>query len=75
MRLPARLVPVVGVVAASSLWIYLLHWRVYPWLEVECRCWRPLLSLAVGVLAASVVRRVGLPSPAVGRRARESLTR
>lgn len=75
VRLPTLLVPVVGVVAASSLWIYLLHWRVYPWLEVEWPLLATLLSLVVGVLAASAVRRAGPALAAVGRRARESLAR
>ena len=42
VRLPAVAAPLVGVLAASSLWIYLLHWRVYPWLRGRRRrCWRP----------------------------------
>ena len=52
VRLPALAAPLVGVLAASSLWIYLLHWRVYPSFEVESpvlataalagrRAWRP----------------------------------
>jgi hypothetical protein len=45
------------VVAASSLWIYLLHWRVYPWFEVQWPLLATLLSLGVGVGAATVVRR------------------
>jgi hypothetical protein len=57
VRLPALLAPVVGVVAASSLWIYLLHWRVYPAFEVEWPLVATLLSLVVGVLAATAVRR------------------
>ncbi|WP_107773387.1 AMP-binding protein [Nocardioides sediminis] len=59
VRLPAVVAPVVGALAASSLWIYLLHWRVYPRFEVEWPLLATLLSLAVGVLAASVVRRTG----------------
>jgi hypothetical protein len=59
VRLPALLAPVVGVVAASSLWIYLLHWRVYPAFEVEWPLVATLLSLVVGVLAATAVRRGG----------------
>ncbi len=57
VRLPAPAAYLVGVVAASSLWIYLLHWRVYPWFEVQWPLLATLLSLAVGVVAATVVRR------------------
>ena len=59
VRVPAALASVVGALASSSLWIYLLHWRVYPWFEVQWPLLATLLSLLVGVLAASVVRRVG----------------
>ncbi|MEV6811363.1 AMP-binding protein [Micromonospora sp. NPDC051296] len=49
---------VAGVLAASSLYIYLTHWQVYPHL----RDW-PLValaaSLAVGIAYATVVGRVG----------------
>ena len=57
VRLPAAAAHVAGLVAASSLWIYLLHWRVYPWFEVQWPLLATLLSLAVGVVAATVVRR------------------
>ncbi len=68
VRLPALVAPVVGVVAASSLWIYLLHWRVYPWFEVDFPLLATLLSLAVGVAAAIVVRRGGAALAGVRRR-------
>lgn len=69
VRLPALVGPVVGVVAASSLWIYLLHWRVYPWFEVDFPLLATLLSLAVGVVAAGAVRRGGAALAGVRRRA------
>ena len=78
VRLPAVAAPLVGMLAASSLWIYLLHWRVYPAFEVSSPVAATVLSLAVGVAAAEGVRRSG---PAVSRltgrlgdRPRESLT-
>lgn len=74
VRLPAVVAPVVGVLAASSLWIYLLHWRVYPRFEVEWPLLATLLSLAVGVLAATVVRRGGQAVGRAQRRRRESST-
>ncbi|KRF35095.1 AMP-binding protein [Nocardioides sp. Soil805] len=83
VRLPAAAAYVTGLVAASSLWIYLLHWRVYPWFEVQWPLLATLLSLAVGVVAATVVRRAAAAvvrgPEATGRRGgvpvRESLAR
>ncbi|MEO5663575.1 MAG: AMP-binding protein [Nocardioides sp.] len=59
VRLPSLAASLIGVLAASSLWIYLLHWRVYPALEVSSPVLATVLSLAVGVAAAEAVRRVG----------------
>ena len=67
VRMPAVATPLVGVLAASSLWIYLLHWRVYPAFEVTSPVTATTLSLAVGVAAAEGARRSG---PAVSRSAR-----
>lgn len=64
VRLPAVAAPLVGMLAASSLWIYLLHWRVYPAFEVSSPVAATVLSLAVGVAAAEGVRRSG---PVVSR--------
>ncbi|MGA8846304.1 MAG: AMP-binding protein [Nocardioides sp.] len=47
--------------AASSLWIYLTHWFVYPPLEAAGRPGLALLaSLAAGVLAHEIYRRAAL---------------
>ncbi|KRE31170.1 AMP-binding protein [Agromyces sp. Soil535] len=43
------LVPVVGVLAGASMFIYLTHWQVYPPLEDHVPWLATLLSLAVGV--------------------------
>jgi acyl-CoA synthetase (AMP-forming)/AMP-acid ligase II len=59
LRLPAVAAPLVGVLAASSLWIYLLHWQVYPHFEMSSPVAATVLSLAVGVAAAEGVRRSG----------------
>jgi len=64
VRLPAVAAPLVGMVAASSLWIYLLHWQVYPHFEMSSPVLATVLSLAVGVASAEGVRRCG---PAVSR--------
>lgn len=59
LRLPALAASLVGVLAASSLWIYLLHWQVYPHFELSSPVLATVLSLAVGVAAAEGVRRGG----------------
>jgi len=51
VRLPAFLARAVGVLAAASLWIYLVHWQVYPKLEFRMPLAATVLSLAAGVLA------------------------
>lgn len=43
------LVPVVGVLAGASMFVYLTHWQVYPPLEDHVPWLATLLSLAVGV--------------------------
>ena len=51
-RIPVArlLVPVIGALAAASMFIYLTHWQVYPPLEDELPWLATLLSLAVGVV-------------------------
>jgi hypothetical protein len=51
VRLPAPCVPLLGVLAASSLWVYLTHWQVYPHLEVDHPLLATVASFAVGVVA------------------------
>ena len=57
------LVPVVGVLAGASMFIYLTHWQVYPPLEDHMPWLATLLSLAVGVAVwkgyVFVVVRIG----------------
>jgi hypothetical protein len=57
VRLPAVLARAVGVLAAASLWIYLVHWQVYPWLEFRLPIAATVLSLAAGVVAWQVWER------------------
>ncbi|WP_198016864.1 AMP-binding protein [Nocardioides sp. CF8] len=68
VRLPVGVASLVGVLAASSLWIYLLHWRVYPALEVHSPVAAIALSLLVGVAAAEGVRRGAPPLRRLTRR-------
>lgn len=51
VRIPGRLAPLVGVLASSSMWIYLVHWEIYPHLENRIPVLATLLSLVAGVLA------------------------
>ncbi|MFJ2755622.1 non-ribosomal peptide synthetase [Nocardioides sp. NPDC087217] len=51
--LPWPLARLAAVLAASSLWIYLVHWQIYPGLEAAGLGWLGVLaSLAAGVAAA-----------------------
>ncbi|HEY7043630.1 MAG TPA: AMP-binding protein [Nocardioidaceae bacterium] len=49
VRAPAPLARLLGVVAASSLMIYLTHWQVYPYLEDSHSFTALVLSVLVGV--------------------------
>ncbi|MBJ7356783.1 AMP-binding protein [Nocardioides sp.] len=63
VRVPARVASVVGVLAASSLFVYLTHWQVYPHLEDDYPLLATLASFAVGIaywqLMRPLVRRLG----------------
>jgi hypothetical protein len=50
VRIPAALVSGVGVLAASSLFVYLTHWQVYPHLEVNHPLSATVASFAVGII-------------------------
>jgi len=54
---PRVLRHVAGVLAASSLYVYLTHWQVYPHLEVDHPWLGVLASLAVGVVTWQLVER------------------
>ncbi|AWB94327.1 AMP-dependent synthetase [Agromyces badenianii] len=47
---PRLLVPVIGLLAGASMFIYLTHWQVYPPLEYHVPWLATLLSLVIGVL-------------------------
>lgn len=49
VRLPRPLLPILGVLASSSLFVYLTHWQVYPHLEMDHPVLATLASFAVGV--------------------------
>jgi acyl-CoA synthetase (AMP-forming)/AMP-acid ligase II len=54
---------VAGVLAGSSLYIYLTHWQVYPHLENHSRPLALLAALLVGVLTGAAVDRVAARLP------------
>ena len=51
---PRLVVPIVGVVASASLFVYLVHWELYPLLEDDAPFAATLLSFAAGIAAWSV---------------------
>jgi acyl-CoA synthetase (AMP-forming)/AMP-acid ligase II len=59
LRVPAPVARVVGELASASLWIYLVHWQVYPHLEHRIPWLATLLSLLAGVLVARLVAAAG----------------
>jgi peptidoglycan/LPS O-acetylase OafA/YrhL len=64
VRVPARVASVLGVLAASSLFVYLTHWQVYPHLEDDYPLLATVASFAVGIaywlLMRPVMRRLGV---------------
>src|SRR5690606_20276525 len=58
LRVPSVLVGVLGVVAGSSLWVYLTHWQVYPHLEHRVPAAAVLASFVVGILVWRVAVRL-----------------
>jgi hypothetical protein len=63
VRLPRPVDTALGVLAGSSLFVYLTHWQVYPHLEVEHPLLATVSSFAVGIgywlLMRPVVRWLG----------------
>ncbi|CDJ99863.1 conserved membrane hypothetical protein [Microbacterium sp. C448] len=58
IAVPRILVPAIRVLAAASLYIYLVQWQVYPWLEDDVPWLATLASFAAGVLAWQLSARV-----------------
>jgi acyl-CoA synthetase (AMP-forming)/AMP-acid ligase II len=59
LRVPTPVARVAGELASASLWIYLVHWQVYPHLEHRIPWLATVLSLLAGVLVARVVAAAG----------------
>ena len=51
VRVPVAVGRLCGLLASASLWIYLVHWQIYPLLEYRIPLLATLFSLAAGVLA------------------------
>jgi acyl-CoA synthetase (AMP-forming)/AMP-acid ligase II len=49
--LPRIAVPAIRVVAGASLFVYLVHWQVYPWLEDDFPLLATLASFGAGIAA------------------------
>ncbi len=64
VRVPAPVARALGVLASASLYVYLVHWQVYPYLEDEVPWLATVLSLVAGIAVWQVVERV---APAVVR--------
>jgi acyl-CoA synthetase (AMP-forming)/AMP-acid ligase II len=56
--------------ASASLYIYLTHWQVYPWLEDRYPLLAVVASLAVGIVVARVAQAATLKALASTRRRR-----
>ncbi|WP_435741742.1 hypothetical protein [Nocardioides sp. SYSU DS0663] len=70
LRVPAAVARLAGLLAASSLWVYLTHWQVYPHLEQRAPLAAVLASFAVGLAAWWLVGRAGRLPAVVRRRGR-----
>lgn len=71
VRVPAFLVRPAGLLASASLFIYLVHWQVYPHLAQTSE----LLAVAVSLVLGSVAWRLGvLAEPALIRAIRRRRT-
>jgi hypothetical protein len=68
VRVPDPVARLGGALAAASLYVYLVHWQVYPWLEDELPWLATLLSLVAGVAAWHVAERVTPVVVRLGRR-------
>jgi len=67
VRLPRILMPIVTAIASASLFVYLVHWELYPLLEDDAPLAATVLSFAAGILVWAVWRRV-LRLPRLQRR-------
>jgi hypothetical protein len=67
LRVPRVVVPVVVVLAASSMYVYLTHWQVYPPIEEISPALAMLASFAVGIVVWWFARGTGRAAGRVAR--------
>ena len=72
VRVPSWFARVAGVLASASLYIYLAHWQVYPYLEDRFPLAATVLAIAAGLLLWQVVSKT---MPVVERRLGEAMAR
>ena len=65
---PRLLVPVTGLVATASLYIYLVHWQVYPLIAPSSTTLAVVASVAVGVAYRRTYRRAAAAVTSAWRR-------
>ncbi|MFZ5846496.1 MAG: AMP-binding protein [Actinomycetota bacterium] len=70
VRLPAWAARLTATLAGASLYIYLVHWQVYPYLEDRLPWLATVLSLLAGVVVWQAAERL---APLVVRRTRAAL--
>lgn len=72
VRWPARLTGATGALASASLYVYLVHWQVFPHLQQRS----PLLATALSVAAGLAYwQAVTVALPALARRVRQAVAR
>ncbi|HWL36170.1 MAG TPA: AMP-binding protein [Frankiaceae bacterium] len=72
VRWPARLAGVTGALASASLYVYLVHWQVFPHLQLRSPLLATALSIAAGLAYWQVVT---VALPALARRVRQAVAR
>jgi non-ribosomal peptide synthetase component E (peptide arylation enzyme)/surface polysaccharide O-acyltransferase-like enzyme len=58
VRVPAWVAQLAGLLAGASLWIYLVHWEVFPAIQGSSRLLATIAGLAAGIVVHQVLSRV-----------------
>ncbi|WP_169080192.1 AMP-binding protein [Microcella alkalica] len=72
VRIPRLVVPVVTTVATASLFVYLVHWELYPLLEDDAPLAATLVSFAAGIAVHALWRAASISCRRAGRRGRRA---
>jgi surface polysaccharide O-acyltransferase-like enzyme len=70
VRVPAWLATVAGVLAAASMWIYLVHWEVFPSLRDTNRLLATVAGIAAGIAVHQALAQAATLRHRVGRSGR-----